>query len=82
MTAVVGSTTSRSHGYLLIGTVVATAGLVLLVFALARTHRTAAAPAAVGAYIGAAYSFTSSTSFATIWTRSLIKRPVQARLAW
>jgi arsenate reductase len=44
--------------------VVATAGLVLLVFALARTGRTAAAPAAVGAYIGAAYWFTSSTSFA------------------
>jgi arsenate reductase len=44
--------------------VVATAGLVLLVFALARNGRTAVAPAAVGAYIGAAYWFTSSTSFA------------------
>ena len=32
--------------------------------ALARTHRSATAPAAVGAYIGAAYFFTSSTSFA------------------
>jgi glycerol uptake facilitator-like aquaporin len=62
--AVTWSTTSRSHGHLLIGEVVATAGLVLLVFALARTHRTAAAPAAGGAYIGAAYWFTSSTSFA------------------
>jgi len=37
---------------------------VLLVFALARNGRTAVAPAAVGAYIGAAYWFTSSTSFA------------------
>jgi arsenate reductase len=43
---------------------VATAGLVVLIFALARSRRAAAAPAAVGAYIGAAYWFTSSTSFA------------------
>jgi arsenate reductase len=44
--------------------VIATAGLVLVIFALARSGRLAAAPAAVGAYIGAAYWFTSSTSFA------------------
>ena len=49
------------HG---LGEVVATAGLVLLVFALARTERAALSAAAVGAYIGAAYWFTSSTSFA------------------
>src|SRR5512132_4265051 len=49
------------HG---LGQVVATAGLVLLVFALARTERAALSAAAVGAYIGAAYWFTSSTSFA------------------
>ena len=42
----------------------ATAGLVLLIFALARTGRAALSAAAVGAYIGAAYWFTSSTSFA------------------
>jgi glycerol uptake facilitator-like aquaporin len=36
----------------------------LVIFALARTHRRASAPAAVGAYIGAAYFVTSSTSFA------------------
>jgi hypothetical protein len=47
-----------------VGEVVATAVLVLLIFPLARTGRAALAPAAVGAYIGAAYSFTSSTSFA------------------
>ena len=47
-----------------IGEVVATAVLVLLIFMLVRTGQTAAAPAAVGAYIGAAYWFTSSTSFA------------------
>jgi arsenate reductase len=44
--------------------VIATAGLVLVIFALARSGRLATAPAAVGAYIGAAYWFTSSTSFA------------------
>ena len=44
--------------------VIATAGLVLVIFALVQTRRTAAAPAAVGAYIAAAYFFTSSTSFA------------------
>jgi glycerol uptake facilitator-like aquaporin len=44
--------------------VVATAGLLLVIFALARSGRSRAAPAAVGAYIGAAYFFTSSTSFA------------------
>jgi arsenate reductase len=38
--------------------------LLLVIFSLARTRRTEAAPAAVGAYIGAAYWFTSSTSFA------------------
>jgi arsenate reductase len=37
----------------------------LVIFALARTGRSNSAPAAVGAYIGAAYFFTSSTSFAT-----------------
>jgi arsenate reductase len=36
----------------------------LVIFALARSGRSRAAPAAVGAYIGAAYFFTSSTSFA------------------
>jgi arsenate reductase len=44
--------------------VVATLGLLLVIFALARTGRGHSAPAAVGAYIGAAYFFTSSTSFA------------------
>jgi glycerol uptake facilitator-like aquaporin len=48
----------------LIGEVVATAGLVVLIFALARSARAGLSAAAVGAYIGAAYWFTSSTSFA------------------
>ena len=47
-----------------VGEVVATAGLVVLIFALARTGRGMLAAPAVGAYIGAAYWFTSSTSFA------------------
>lgn len=48
----------------LVGEIVATAGLIALIFALARTGRAAPSAAAVGAYIGAAYWFTSSTSFA------------------
>ncbi|MBB5790336.1 aquaporin [Jiangella mangrovi] len=58
------ATTERTGAGLLVGEVVATAGLVLLIFALARTGRGALAAPAVGAYIGAAYWFTSSTSFA------------------
>jgi glycerol uptake facilitator-like aquaporin len=58
------ATTERTGAGLLIGEVVATAGLVALIFALARTGRSALAAPAVGAYIGAAYWFTSSTSFA------------------
>ena len=44
--------------------VVATAGLVMVVFVLVRLGRERLAPAAVAAYIGAAYLFASSTSFA------------------
>ncbi|HEY1643118.1 MAG TPA: MIP/aquaporin family protein [Streptosporangiaceae bacterium] len=44
--------------------VIATLGLILVIFALARSGRARSAPAAVGAYIGAAYFFTSSASFA------------------
>jgi glycerol uptake facilitator-like aquaporin len=62
--AVTWSQHQRSGFPLWLGEVVATAGLILLIFALARSGRAAVAPAAVGAYIGAAYWFTSSTSFA------------------
>jgi arsenate reductase len=48
----------------LVGEIVATAGLIALIFALARSGRAGLSAAAVGAYIGAAYWFTSSTSFA------------------
>src|ERR671913_1047118 len=58
------STTDRTGFNLWVGEVVATAGLVTLIFALVRTGRGALAAPAVGAYIGAAYWFTSSTAFA------------------
>ena len=44
--------------------IIATLGLMLVIFALARSGRSRVTPAAVGAYIGAAYFFTSSASFA------------------
>ena len=58
------STKHRASGSHFLSEVVATLGLLLVIFALARTDRSRSAPAAVGAYIGAAYFFTSSTSFA------------------
>ncbi|MET1154621.1 aquaporin [Arthrobacter sp.] len=58
------STKDRATAGTLLGEVVATAGLVLLIFSLAATGRGILAAPAVGAYIGAAYWFTSSTSFA------------------
>jgi arsenate reductase len=58
------STRHRSAGGLWLAEVVATFGLLLVVFGVARSGRTGAAPFAVGAYIGGAYFFTSSTSFA------------------
>lgn len=58
------STKPRATSGHLLGEVVATAGLLVLIFALVRTHRSAMVAPAVGAYIGAAYWFTSSTSFA------------------
>jgi len=58
------STKHRGTGAHFVSEVVATLGLILVIFALARSGRSKSAPAAVGAYIGAAYFFTSSTSFA------------------
>jgi len=54
----------RASAAHLLAEIVATAGLLLVIFSLARTRRATTTPAAVGAYIGAAYWFTSSTSFA------------------
>ncbi|WP_258724664.1 aquaporin [Cellulomonas sp. NS3] len=58
------STTERTGSGLLVSEVVATAGLVALILTLVRTGRGVLAAPAVGAYIGAAYWFTASTSFA------------------
>lgn len=58
------ATTHRATGATLLAEVVATAGLVLVILGLLRTDREVLVAPAVGAYIGAAYWFTSSTSFA------------------
>ncbi|HWH19629.1 MAG TPA: MIP/aquaporin family protein [Solirubrobacterales bacterium] len=64
LTAISISTHHRATPSHLFAEVIATLGLLLVIFSLARTRRGALAPAAVGAYIGSAYFFTSSTSFA------------------
>ena len=58
------STKNRASPAHFLSEVIATLGLLLVIFALARSGRSRSTPAAVGAYIGAAYFFTSSTSFA------------------
>jgi glycerol uptake facilitator-like aquaporin len=58
------STKVRSSGALWLSEVVATVGLLLVIHGCVRTGRAAALPFAVGAWIGGAYWFTSSTSFA------------------
>ncbi|MFD4326253.1 aquaporin [Nocardioides sp. NPDC058538] len=62
--AVTLSTKDRATSGHFVAEIVATAGLVALIFALVRSGRGALAAPAVGGYIGAAYWFTSSTSFA------------------
>lgn len=58
------STRVRSGWGLWLGEIIATFGLLLVIFAAIRSGRVALVPGAVGAYIAAAYWFTSSTSFA------------------
>jgi glycerol uptake facilitator-like aquaporin len=62
--AVTVSTHARSSAGLWLSEALATFGLVVLVFGLVRAGRAALAPFAVGAYITAAYWWSSSTSFA------------------
>jgi glycerol uptake facilitator-like aquaporin len=62
--AVTFSGKDRSGGGLWFSEVLATFGLIVLIFALVRAGRAALAPFAVGAYITAAYWWSSSTSFA------------------
>ena len=52
---------SGAHGF---AEVVATFGLLVVIFGVVHSGRAAAVPGAVAGYIGAAYWFTSSTSFA------------------
>lgn len=58
------STKDRSSGALWFSEVIATIGLVMVIFGIVRSGRTTAVPYAVGVWIGGAYWFTSSTSFA------------------
>jgi arsenate reductase len=62
--AITISTHVRSSPGLWLGEVIASFGLLLVIFGVVRSGRAAAAPFAVGAYITGAYFFTSSTSFA------------------
>jgi glycerol uptake facilitator-like aquaporin len=64
MSAVSVSATARATPGHLLAEVVATAGLVFAIFSLVRLDRAAQIPGVVAAFIGAAYFFTSSTSFA------------------
>ena len=58
------STRERATGALWLGEVVATFGLLVVVFGVVRSGRSSSVAYAVGGYITAAYWFTSSTSFA------------------
>jgi glycerol uptake facilitator-like aquaporin len=62
--AVEWSTHARSSGGLWLSEVVATIGLLMVIHGCVRTGRIEAVPFAVGVWIGGAYWFTSSTSFA------------------
>jgi glycerol uptake facilitator-like aquaporin len=62
--AVTVSAHARSSMGIWLGEVIATLGLLLVIFGAVRSNRAAVVPFAVGAYITGAYFFTSSTSFA------------------
>ncbi len=64
LAAISVSTHHRASPAHLFSEAIATGGLLLVIFSLARSKRANTIPAAVGAYIGAAYFFTSSASFA------------------
>lgn len=62
--AIEESTFTRSGSYLFLAEVVATAGLILSILLLRHQNKGSMAAVIVPAWIGAAYIFTSSTSFA------------------
>jgi glycerol uptake facilitator-like aquaporin len=64
LTAVSMASHVRSGGGLWLGEIIATLGLLLMVFGTIRSGRSDTVAYAVGGYIAAAYWFTSSTSFA------------------
>ena len=74
------STKARASGPLWLAEVVATVGLLLVIFGVVRSGRAPVAPFAVGAYIGGAYFFTSSTSFAN--PAATIGRTLSDTFAW
>jgi len=77
------STKVRSSSGLWLAEVVATFGLLLVIFGVVRSGRASAAPFAVGAYIGGAYFFTASTSFAnTAVTMARTLSNTFAGIAW
>lgn len=58
------STKVRSGGHLFLSEIIATAGLIFIIFAALDQKREKKIPTLVACWIGAAYFFTSSTSFA------------------
>ncbi len=64
LAAVDWSTKDRSTGHLVFAEVVATVGLLVVIFGVVRSGRPSVAAFSVGGYIAGAYYFTSSTSFA------------------
>lgn len=58
------STKARTSFGMLVGEVIATAGLIIVIGILTKRHQGNLIPVAVAAWIGSAYFFTSSTSFA------------------
>ena len=58
------STKARSGGNQYLGEIVATAGLILIINLMIHQEKTALIPVIVASWIGSAYFFTSSTSFA------------------
>ena len=64
LAAVDWSTKDRSAGHLVFAEIIATVGLLLVIFGVVRSGRPSVAAFSVGGYIAGAYYFTSSTSFA------------------
>lgn len=62
--AIAWSTKDRSAGHLIFAEVIATLGLLLVIFGVVRSGKSSVVAFSVAGYIGGAYYFTSSTSFA------------------